>query len=505
MKIKTKSGKDGNQDSPEDTNAPTANNHPIGEIESEAQVFLIDEENSSSIFSLDPCLCDRSEREEDESERAESIPEFVSTTVPFVKHSRAISLPSSAIHPFELEKSASFGQSMRNAFLRDSIGTVATASIGGTVQTGGTLALDTFVRASSYHELGQSPAVTFLGEIAELTAPQTGAKNGSMLPAPFQQVDGYVFVREISSGTFSECWLGHPVGNASHLVAIKVFLSASRDAMREIGLWSTFDHPNILPLLDCFAVPSAESIGTIEGHPQAPMARKPVPEETGNAQKQPTRWYAVSPLIAHGSLLTTMNRYGVLPLSRGRHIFRQVARGLQYLHNECRVVHGDVKLENVLIDRDDRVFLCDFGLCQRYGTPSSNQTDDSLEGSGVGGSQTREPLPSTPWHCTGSLQYCAPELLKLAQSVPAQPTRPFEVARKSDCWSLGIILYALVRGEFPFGDEFVPRLKISIEEGKFEKTGNDLIDDLLEHMLCVNPDQRWGCDQILQHTWVKLE
>ena len=495
---------------------PSKDDH-LDIIQSEAQVFLVNEDDSSSTFlSLDPCQCGKTDKDEATTDNNnetgnQTIPEFLDETLDFVQHSRAISLPSSATPMFEWERSASFGQPFRNAFLSDGANT-SMAGIDAKLQTGGTLALDTFVRASSYHELGQSPAVTFLGEIAELTAPPLGSRNSLMLPVPFQQVDGYVFVGEISSGTFSECWLGHPTGNASHLVAIKVFLNSSPDAMREIGLWSTFDHPNLLPLLDCFAVPSAEHIGTVEGHPHPiTTVKRAMHMDSGKQETNlPTRWYAVSPLVAHGSLLTLINRHGTLPLSRGRHIFTQVTKALQYLHNTCRVVHGDVKLENILIDHEDRVYLCDFGLCQHYGTTNSATTADDDDSSERQIGESRQPerreklfptATTTSWHCTGSLQYCAPELFAPA----TQTTQPFELARKSDCWSLGVVLYTLVRGEFPFGDEFVPRLKMAIAEGKYERTGNDLVDDLLEHLLCVDPDQRWGCNQVLEHAWLKLE
>lgn len=45
-----------------------------------------------------------------------------------------------------------------------------------------------------------------------------------------------------------------------------------------------------------------------------------------------------------------------------RHLFSQISNGLSALHTEAKYAHCDVKLENVLIDSDYKLKLCDFGF-----------------------------------------------------------------------------------------------------------------------------------------------
>jgi serine/threonine protein kinase len=90
------------------------------------------------------------------------------------------------------------------------------------------------------------------------------------------------------------------------------------------------------------------------------------------------------------------------------------------------VVHGDVKPQNVMIERGtERVVLIDFG-CSR--TPAG---------------RTKPRLSGTPL-------YLAPELLAGEAPSPA-----------SDIYSLGVLLFQLISGEFPFTAEDVPALAVA--------------------------------------------
>ena len=97
-------------------------------------------------------------------------------------------------------------------------------------------------------------------------------------------------------------------------------------------------------------------------------------------------------------------------------IIRQIAAGLGYAHARS-IVHRDVKPSNVLIQRDGRVKVLDFGISRTMGEASLQST-----GSGP---------PGTP-------MYMPPEILMGAKAVPA-----------SDVFSLGLIFFRMVTGEFP--------------------------------------------------------
>ncbi|XP_006998065.3 putative sperm motility kinase W [Peromyscus maniculatus bairdii] len=98
-----------------------------------------------------------------------------------------------------------------------------------------------------------------------------------------------------------------------------------------------------------------------------------------------------------------------------RPIFQQVVSGVHFLHQK-RIAHRDIKLENILIDRAGNVKLCDFGMARQL-----------AEG------QMLEEF-------CGTLFYLAPEILA---------RKPYD-GLAGDMWSLGVLLYVLVTGQFPY-------------------------------------------------------
>ncbi|XP_015846425.3 putative sperm motility kinase W [Peromyscus maniculatus bairdii] len=98
-----------------------------------------------------------------------------------------------------------------------------------------------------------------------------------------------------------------------------------------------------------------------------------------------------------------------------RPIFQQVVSGVHFLHQK-RIAHRDIKLENILIDRAGNVKLCDFGMARQL-----------AEG------QMLEEF-------CGTLVYLAPEILA---------RKPYD-GLAGDMWSLGVLLFVLVTGQFPY-------------------------------------------------------
>ncbi|CAO2608043.1 Sperm motility kinase [Lemmus lemmus] len=110
-----------------------------------------------------------------------------------------------------------------------------------------------------------------------------------------------------------------------------------------------------------------------------------------------------------------LSEFGYLQEQEARPIFRQVVSAVHYLHQR-RIVHRDIKLENILIDREGKVKLCDFGLAIQ-----------------VAEGQMLKKV-------CGSLLYMAPEILA---------SKPYD-GLAVDMWSLGVLLYVLVTGQFPY-------------------------------------------------------
>jgi serine/threonine protein kinase len=161
---------------------------------------------------------------------------------------------------------------------------------------------------------------------------------------------------------------------------------------------------------------------------------------------------------------------GSLPVEKVQKIFTQLVGAVAYVHN-CSCVHRDLKLENILLDKNENVKLVDFGFTREYeGKASYLQT-----------------------FC-GTVCYSAPEMLKGEKYA----------GEKVDVWSLGVILYALLTGELPFDDDDdnVTRTKILSEEPKFPEHLNPDARSLLGVLLSKRPLRRPALSDILTHPFL---
>jgi serine/threonine protein kinase len=148
--------------------------------------------------------------------------------------------------------------------------------------------------------------------------------------------------------------------------------------------------------------------------------------------------------------------------------FQQLVYALYFCHRQG-IAHRDLKLENILLDAKGRLKLADFGMASLM-TPGS-----LLETS------------------CGSPNYCAPEVLAGGLYNGA----------RSDTWSLGIILYAMVTGGLPFDDDNFSRLLAKIRAGTFHmpEAVDPQIASLISAMLRLNPEERITLDDIMQSPW----
>ncbi|KAG8631963.1 hypothetical protein KVT40_001103 [Elsinoe batatas] len=177
----------------------------------------------------------------------------------------------------------------------------------------------------------------------------------------------------------------------------------------------------------------------------------------------------------------------------------QLALALRYLHEDVRIVHRDVKMENCLVDQDraslgnspGRLRLCDFGLAEFISSESPD-----LDGIEVPRS------PAKVSNIVGSLEYAAPEALHTEETV---------LSPSVDVWAYGVCVYTLLTCDRPFKHSMAQKVIELIEAASWDEEAvrqsvgaESSIDDiliLLHGCMDPNPSKRWNIGQVLASPW----
>jgi protein-serine/threonine kinase len=161
-------------------------------------------------------------------------------------------------------------------------------------------------------------------------------------------------------------------------------------------------------------------------------------------------------------------------------LFAQLVSGVHYLHQK-KIVHRDLKLENLLLDKHRNVIITDFGFANRF----EHKQDDLMATS------------------CGSPCYAAPELVI---------SEGLYVGSAVDIWSCGVILYAMLSGYLPFDDDpanpdgdninllyrYIVNTPLTFPD--YLSSGAR---DLLSRMLVPDPLNRCDLDSIMAHPWLQ--
>ncbi|KAJ9447904.1 Serine/threonine-protein kinase TIO [Diplonema papillatum] len=255
-------------------------------------------------------------------------------------------------------------------------------------------------------------------------------------------MNNYHILELIGEGSFGKVYKARR-RYTGHIVAMK-FISKKgksekelKSLRAEIEIMTTLNHENIIMLLDAFET-AAEFVVVME--------------------------------YAQGELFEILEDDRCLPEPVVQKIAKQLAKALHYLHSN-RIIHRDMKPQNILIGRDGTVKLCDFGFARAMSCNTMVLT--SIKGT---------PL------------YMAPELV---QEQPYNHT--------ADLWSLGCILYELFYGVPPFYTNNIYSLihLIVKDPVKFPDQISPRFRSFLKGLLNKHPGSRLDWPHILTHDFIQ--
>ncbi|MQL87354.1 hypothetical protein Taro_019897 [Colocasia esculenta] len=221
---------------------------------------------------------------------------------------------------------------------------------------------------------------------------------------------------------------------------------------QEVAVWHKLDHPNV-----------TKFIGAIMG-----TADLNIQTENGQLGMPSNVCCVVVEYLAGGALKSFLikNRRKKLPFKVVVQIALDLARGLSYLHSK-KIVHRDVKTENMLLDKTRTVKIADFGVAR---VEAQNPNDMTGE--------------------TGTLGYMAPEVLNGS---------PYN--RKCDVYSFGICLWEIYCCDMPYPDLSFSELTSAVVRQNLRpeipRCCPNSLANVMKRCWDANPDKRPEMDEVV--------
>ncbi|XP_076931409.1 serine/threonine-protein kinase TIO-like [Bidens hawaiensis] len=254
-------------------------------------------------------------------------------------------------------------------------------------------------------------------------------------------VENYHVIELVGEGSFGKVYKGRRKFTGQ-TVAMKFIMKHGKsekdihNLRQEIEILRKLKHENVIQMLDSFESPQE---------------------------------FCVVTEFAQGELFEILEDDKCLPEDEVQKITKQLVRALHYLHSN-RIIHRDMKPQNILICAGGIVKLCDFGFARAM----SNNT------------VVLRSIKGTPL-------YMAPELVR---------EQPYN--HTVDLWSLGVILYELFVGQPPFYTNSVYALirHIIKDPVKYPETMSANFKSFLRGLLNKDPHSRLTWPKLLHHPFV---
>ncbi|XP_035230991.1 MAP/microtubule affinity-regulating kinase 3-like isoform X7 [Stegodyphus dumicola] len=254
----------------------------------------------------------------------------------------------------------------------------------------------------------------------------------------------YRLLKTIGKGNFAKVKLAKHLPTGKE-VAIKIIdktqlnPSSLQKLFREVRIMKILDHPNIVKLFQVI-----ETEKTL---------------------------YLVMEYASGGEVFDYLVAHGRMKEKEARAKFRQIVSAVQYCHQK-RIIHRDLKAENLLLDGEMNIKIADFGFSNEF-----------------------VPGQKLDTFC-GSPPYAAPELFQ---------GKKYD-GPEVDVWSLGVILYTLVSGSLPFDGANLKELRERVLRGKYRIPFYMSTDceNLLKKFLVLNPSKRASLEAIMKDKWMNI-
>ena len=294
-------------------------------------------------------------------------------------------------------------------------------------------------------------------------------------------ISKYIISEIIGNGATCTVYKGYAFNdNSKNLVAIKLFNETNKKYFdKEVLIHSYLPPEEFLQIFTC---------GDGYVHIEKNCSEKEnnySPKTIFSLEKYNNKkiYYIIEELAENGELF-----YYVYELNCGfsekisAKIFSKILKKLKVLHDN-RIVHCDIKPENVIIGKDFNIKLIDFGFCE-----SLEKEDNYI------------------YEYKGSEVYSAPEVRKRNNNEFGYD------GIKSDIFSIGVLLFVITVGRFPIENCCYSDRKYRLIMNKkyedywcyFQQFNlSKEFKDLIEHLICYDPSERFSIDEIFQHSFIK--